>query len=74
MKNIKSFESFFIKEDLNFNNQYKAKLADGKTYDVKALRYVTGSDGKLNKDYVEVEILTGDSKGSKYKVPTGDIS
>lgn len=73
MSKIKSFKNFFLKEDLNFNNQYKAKLADEKTYDVKVLNYVTGSDGKLNKDYVNVEILTGSSKGSKYKVATSNI-
>ncbi len=74
MKNIKSFKNFFVNEDLNFNNQYKAKLGDGKTYDVKILNYVIGTDGKENKDFVDVRVLTGDSKGSKYKVPVGNIS
>lgn len=73
MKNIKSFNNF-TNENLNFNNQYKAKLGDGKTYDVKILGYVIGSDGKENKDFVKVEILTGSSKGSKYQVPVGNIS
>lgn len=74
MKNIKSFQLFFLNEDLNFNGQHKAELSDGKTYDVKLIKYSTGADGKENKNFVEVEVLTGNSKGSKYRIPVSDIS